>query len=363
VKVLILSPDSRSMGGVVNHVNLLIRYLSDRVHFERFVVGKRIGSVNPLSQFLAPVFDCARLFVRISRNDYSLVHLNPSLGIKAILRDGLFLIVLRVAQRKTVVVFWHGWDQQLAQRIKEHRLLRWLFGNVFGKVSVTLVLAHCFRESLISMGFEPAKIRLSTTMFDGDTFEGLARVNRSGCNRLIFLSRLIKEKGTYELLKAFEFVAARFPKVHLVIAGDGPERLEMERWVAERDLHDKVTFTGYLRGKEKGQALLNADLFVFPTYHSEGCPIALLEAMGAGLAVVTTPVGAIPEIVENKINGIILKEPKPEKIAEAVYLFLRNQGLCKVVRQSNRRKAWANYEASVVATKIESIYREVAAIG
>ncbi|MCK4817331.1 glycosyltransferase family 4 protein, partial [bacterium] len=337
MKVLILSRDSKSTGGVVNYTNLLIRNLSERVHFERLIIGRRINRRNPLFELLAPFVDCATLLKKINRSDYSLVHLNPSLTIKSILRDGLFLIALRVAQWKNVVVFWHGWKEALEQRIKKRHFFRWLFNNVFGQVSVTLVLAPCFRESFINMGFEPSRVRVATTMFDGDIFQSPAKMNGSDCNKVLFLSRLIKEKGVYELLKAFELVTPRFPKVHLVIAGDGTERPEMEKWVAEHDLSDKVSFTGYIRGKEKGQLLLNSGLFVFPTYYGEGCPIVLLEAMGAGLAVVTTSVAAISEIVKNDVNGIILNEATPEKIAEAMCRFLGDKDFLKRVQQSNRR--------------------------
>ena len=118
-----------------------------------------------------------------------------------------------------------------------------------------------------------------------------------------------------------------------------------------RNIQDKVSFPGYLVGNEKVENLLASDVFVFPSF-SEGCPVALLEAMGAGLPVITTPVGGIPDIFIDGKNGVLLKSVEPEDIAEAIERLLSNEELCRVTGEHNRREAWEKYEARIVCKKI-----------
>jgi glycosyltransferase involved in cell wall biosynthesis len=230
---------------------------------------------------------------------------------------------------------------------------------VFGKAPLILVLASRFRDTLIDMGFKPDQIRVITTMFDGSMFTGINRQDNDSPS-LLFLSRFIPEKGIYELFEAFAGLTRRFPDLSLVMAGDGPERKRMVQWVQAHGLTDRVRFPGYLRGPAKAHALLNAEMFVFPTYHCEGCPVSLLEAMAAGLPVVTTRAGGIPDIFRDGENGILLKEVSPASIEHAIEKLLNNRQLSMDIRSNNLNRSWRTFEARVVTKKFENIYRFVA---
>ena len=213
---------------------------------------------------------------------------------------------------------------------------------------------------MIQMGFSPLKVKTTTTMFDGSIFGGKTYPNRQSEENILFLSRLTKEKGVYELLEAFKIISEKFPGVRLSIAGDGPELSEMKKRVAKnRILCERVSFLGYVKGKEKGDLLLASQVFIFPTYHGEGCPVSLLEAMAGGLAVVSTPIAAIPDIVEQNINGILISDVKPETIARAIFRFLEDRDFCYKVRSNNCLKAWKNYETEKVSQLMVGIYSEV----
>lgn len=118
MKVLILSRDDRWDGGVVNYVNVLVKTLSQQIEFKRLFIGKRFHRQAPFIEFLSPVLDCIRLIKRIKKETFHVVHLNPSLNSKSIFRDGFFLLGLRMIGYKHVLVCWHGWNEKLANRIK-----------------------------------------------------------------------------------------------------------------------------------------------------------------------------------------------------------------------------------------------------
>jgi glycosyltransferase involved in cell wall biosynthesis len=210
------------------------------------------------------------------------------------------------------------------------------------------------------MGVDPDKIQLFTTMFDGRELENtLGHVNKDGHNTsLLFLSRFVKEKGVYELLEAFINLVSNHKNIHLILAGTGPEEDNMKKIVCDSNIENKVTFTGYVRGSDKARVLMGADIFVFPTSYGEGCPVSLLESMAAGMAVITTPVGGIPHIVEDGKQGILLtNEVTAKSVENAIERLLVDPVETRKIGDLNREQAWRLYNAPVVTGWFESIYK------
>jgi len=353
IRVLILSKDFNAQGGIVNFVSSLMEHANAEIAFDHLSIGRNSGS--KIRNLMFPLIDSVRLARQVLKNNYDCVHINPSLNAKAVLRDGLNLITLSIFGVKNIVVYFHGWDDTYANKIKNSTVLGFFFKRIFQRASMILVLATRFRDALLKLGFMPERVHATTTMFDGRIFDGVER-QASEARSIIFLSRFVPEKGIYELLEAFSLFANKFPDVNLIMAGDGPERERMEHWVKGKGLVGRVKFPGYLRGKEKAQVFLNADLFVFPTYHGEGCPVSLLEAMAAGLPVVTTTAGGIPDVFIDKENGLLLRNVSPQEIEQAIVTLLTDDGLSKQMKETNLKWTWENYEAHVVAKKMEDIY-------
>jgi glycosyltransferase involved in cell wall biosynthesis len=134
--------------------------------------------------------------------------------------------------------------------------------------------------------------------------------------RILFMGQLGKRKGTSELIRAFARIAPYYPDASLACAGDGDatsfRKLAMELGVAER-----VEFPGWLNAEQSRQYFAGATVFALPSY-AEGVPMALLEAMSWGLAVVTCPVGGIPEVVMDGQNGILVKPGDINALANAL---------------------------------------------
>ena len=358
-EVLIVCKDFRYQGGVVNYIETLFSRFSDERNYHHFSLGRPPGKNKALPGFLDPVIDSIRLIREVRKRRVDLVHLNPSLNVRALLRDGLYMLVLSGFTRAKTLVFFHGWDDQLAATIKERRLYSLLFRSVFGHASQFLVLAQRFKDSLVQMGLDSNDIDVVTTMFDGQLLKGVTRQSTSVRPTLLFMSRFVAEKGIYELLSAFLNLGNRYPDAHLVLAGDGPEMNAMEAWVKNHNLDSSVTFPGYLRDKDKAQALVDADLFVFPTYYGEGCPVALLEAMAAGLPVVTGAAGGIADFFQDGENGVLLPEVTPKSVEDAICMLLEDPQLSSRIALKNRQQAEDNYEAAVITREIEQLYEIV----
>lgn len=356
LKVLIFARDAEWQGGVVDFVGMLSKNLADQVTMERFVIGRRKTSIGRLLSIFIPLIDGFRLAYKLTTSRYDAYHLNPSLNMPSILREGLFLLVMRVMRARNVLVSFHGWDESVAERISRNALFQWLFKAVYQYADSTLVLAVPFREKLLGWGFDTDRVGIFTTMFDGEQFQGLIHDKNTSAENLIFMARFVREKGVYELLEAFHRLVPSRPLISLVMAGAGPEEKDMQRWVSERGLQGRVEFPGFLRDKEKFSALLDADVFVLPTY-GEGCPVVLLEAMASGLPVITTSVGGIPQVVKDGVNGVVLENVNTETICKAITGLLDNKNVCLEMGDNNRKEAWKKYNLPVVADMFLSLYR------
>lgn len=358
--MLLFAPRAAVGGGVVNFTGVLERHLDRTFETEKFIIGQRAGLSGRFLRMIVPLYDALRLARVLSRRRHDIYHVNPSLVPRAIVRDGLYLLVLRAFRRRNVLVFIHGWNEECYRRIAESTPARFLFRLAYGRAARVLVLASSFAKKLEGLGLEPARIRVVTTMFEGAPLREAQRPRDDSEVRILFLARFVAEKGVYQLLEAFREVVARHPDALLTMAGDGPERQRAETWCATHGLADRVRFPGYVEGAAKARLLLESDIFALPSYHGEGCPVALLEAMGAGLPVIVTPVGGVPDIVEDGVNGIVLDNVDTRSIAEALLRLVRDRDMRAAMGRVNRDEAWRKYEAGQVTSNIAGEYLALA---
>lgn len=363
MKALILSPHPSRHGGVADYVGMLKANLPTNIAVTDFYIGARplAKPFNALA-ILLPVYDAVRLFFHLIFNRYDVIHINPSFN-KAIVRDSLFMLVLRLFGPSRVLVFIHGWNDAWARRVLSHSIWRGLFWGIWGGAGQVLLLASRFKTALVEAGLAADRIEVVSTMFDGRQFDGVTpATDRPGLS-LLFLSRFVREKGCYETLEGFARIKDAFPQARLVCAGDGPELAGMRAWVAARGLDGRVAFPGFVRGSDKARLLLETDVFVFPTYYGEGCPVSLLEAMAAGCAIVTGDAGGIPDIFTDGKNGVLLTRPTAESVADGVRRLLADDRERKAVGDRNRQIAWARFEAKQAAGQIAQVYARLAAMG
>jgi glycosyltransferase involved in cell wall biosynthesis len=163
--------------------------------------------------------------------------------------------------------------------------------------------------------------------------------------RILYLSNLLPEKGCFDLLAALRLLgsSARGWDVRLVgFAGPDVERRLLREIAALPDDGPRVTLVGGLTGDAKYEQYRWADIFVLPTrYPAEGQPLVLLEAMGAGLPVVSTRWGGIPDTIEDQREGLLVEPGDERVLAEALARLASEPGLREALGEAAR----ARYEA------------------
>jgi len=174
---------------------------------------------------------------------------------------------------------------------------------------------------------------------------------------IISVGRLHPVKGISYLIEAMAIVHREMPDVRLVIVGDGIERSRLEELTERLDLNSCVQFVGQVSQERIPWIMHQADVFILPSL-SESFGIVNLEAMAAGLPIVATNVGGIPYVIEEGINGYLIKAKSPNDIADKILILLQNDGIREKMSANNKKKA-EQYAWSKVVGNVESIYLSI----
>jgi glycosyltransferase involved in cell wall biosynthesis len=213
--------------------------------------------------------------------------------------DGVAAVALGRALRLPTVVKLHGSDMDvLSKRPALRRQLAWALPQAARVVAVSRALG----DQAAALGVARDRIDIVTNGVDGALFNprdratARAELGRASDTRkwILFVGRVEKDKGMFELAPAFAKLAASNPDAALIIVGDGKGRAAMEETL--RPLGDRVVFTGARPFAEIPIWMAACDLFTLPSHH-EGTPNVLLEALASGRRVVATRVGGIPDVV------------------------------------------------------------------
>lgn len=206
------------------------------------------------------------------------------------------------------------------RRKKGLALRKWIFRTTFLLADAAVAISHSVRDSLVQYLKVPEN-RISV-IHNGAILERFHRGQTEGGKtlRLIYVGRLIEEKGVQTILQALGYL--RDADCRLTIVGDGDYRAPLQAIAKELDIDSRVQFLG--TRADVPELLAASDVFVHLPDCAEGFGIAVVEAMASGLICVCGDRGALPEIVEDGVNGFLVKNNDPERLAEIVRAIAGN---------------------------------------
>ncbi|WP_395406744.1 glycosyltransferase family 4 protein [Pseudoduganella sp. UC29_106] len=174
---------------------------------------------------------------------------------------------------------------------------------------------------------------------------------------VLSLGRLGKRKGSYDLLEAAARVLPSAPAVELRLGGDG-ELDAVRARAAQLGMADHLNLLGWVNGERKEQQLAGAMLYALPSYN-EGLPMSVLEAMAAGLPVLATPVGGIPEAVSDGVEGFLVEPGDVEALAARLAQLLQDEALAQRMGAAARHKVETTFSSQAVLPRVEKMYQEL----
>jgi glycosyltransferase involved in cell wall biosynthesis len=173
---------------------------------------------------------------------------------------------------------------------------------------------------------------------------------------IVQVARLDYLKDHITAVRMMERVVQEVPDAQLWIVGEGPERAPIEREIEEQGLQSSVLMLG--QRSDISQLLAAADLFVL-TSISEGIPVTFIEAMGAGLPIVATEVGGVPEVVLHDETGILTPSADVQALADAVIRLATTPELAQQMGQSGQRRAQQVFTEERMHSSYEKLYEEM----
>lgn len=173
--------------------------------------------------------------------------------------------------------------------------------------------------------------------------------------RVLMVGRLAPQKRSDLVLRAVASLQSRFPELELHLVGDGPDRRAIEALVARLGINGRVQLMGT---RNDIPALLSAAQCLILASDYEACPLAVMEGMAAGVAVVATRVGDVPELVDDGITGVLVEPGAPEQLAAGLAGLLNDPERARRIGDAARRKARAEFSSAGMVDAITRIYRD-----
>ena len=347
--VLMVGTDLGGMGGVRAVVS---GYVEGGL-FERYdcvyVTSHRAGSG------WVKIFTALKAWVRVAvllrKLDAPLVHVQTA-SHASFWRKAVVCLMARAAGRP-YIVHLHGGG---FSRFYEHecgRIGRSLIRSTLAHAALVIALSEEWRERLLKI-CPAARVEVlhnGVRIPDSDRSEPPGDRNPT----LLFLGHLLPDKGIYELVKAFAQIAERFPGARLVLGGVGQADAVREL-AGQLGVSDRVELPGWLGPESKSAALAASTIFLLPSYH-EGMPMALLEAMSWGVPVIATPVGGIPQIVKQEINGLLIPPADVAALTKAIERLLQDSTLRVRLGSAARATIVSGFSLEDAMRKLDNIYR------
>ncbi len=263
------------------------------------------------------------------------------------------LVAVAKLFRKAVVLHVHGAlfkEFYHSSRSSLKRLIR----RTLQACDALIVLSDSWRDFFTSI-VNSQRIYVVENGIDVSPFEHM-RLERETI-RLFHIGEVSARKGIYDLLNALKDLKEQNTPFYVDIVGPG-ELEAASALIAENHLQDFVTLHGPKRGQAKYAFFERASVFVLASY-AEGLPIAIIEALAAGLVVISTTVGGIPDLIKPKQNGFLVAPGDTKALSESIQAVIENAEWRQHVSDNNRKLAFEKYNIKICAQKVAHIYKAI----
>lgn len=352
MKVVMIGPSYDSKGGIASVVNA---YRATGL-FDRWgiVYLPTQCDKSTVRKLLIVIKGCRKFVSLLARGQVGVLHAHVA-SRSSFLRKSMF-IMLTVAARRPVIFHLHGGEFMQYYHEECGALRKWFVRFVLDHCAVIIGLSHSWQANLtkITSNGNVVCIPNPVSFQKRNTLQSPREPAT-----LLFLGRLERGKGIYELLEAIAKLSPSFPKIRLLAGSDGNIK-DVADHARKLGIQDRIELLGWVQGSQKEELLARATLFVLPSYN-EGLPMGVLEAMAAGLPVVATAVGGIPDAVEDGVEGLLVSPGNVDALCAAIEKLLLSSQLRQQMGEAAVRKVRDQFAANRVVPKIDTLYVELGA--
>lgn len=366
VRVLVVGPVPPPVHGVAAFTRDLLEHGRDP-RFELVHLNtsdprdaSNIGKWDPTNIQLG-FANLAEMAGKSLKSDIGIVYLPISQNVPAFLRDALFVLQSRMLGKK-VVLHLHGAHFRDFYEREAGAAFRPLVRAVLNATAGMIVLAEEFRPLMAGLMPDERVFAVENGVPDSGAWKLRQTPTKEAESTVLYMSTLTRTKGILELLQAAAQLKPKRPALRLKVAGawDDPAlKAEALALVEREKLGETVAFVGNVSGAAKADFLAGGDLFCLPTrYVYEGQPLAILEAMAAGLPVLASNHGAIGSTLGDA-GRLIPKNASPEILATELERMLADEGELRALGIRARARYLERYTLEACHLRLFEVFARI----
>lgn len=362
LKILIIGPIPPPVHGVsIFTKNIIDKILSDKIR----IVYINTSDKRDISHVeIIDLIDLYIVFRYLIKYLFYLIIYRPQLVYFPIsqlktgfLRDSFFILPIYLFKTK-IVIHLHG--SNIANLfLSSKRIFKLYISFILKRVNLAIVLGNKLKNVFGEL-ISDNKIKVIP---NGINFHLKPDFSKNQeIIRIIYLGTLDKRKGVGEVIRAIPFVLDKKEKVKFIFAGEWYKDdfyKEMKEFIKNKNISNKIEFVGNILDNEKEKLLISSDIFVFVPNQKEGQPLVILEAMAAGLPVITCKTGAIEETVIEGETGLFVKPGNSEEIAKNIIYLVENNDERKRMSKNARKRYEENYSNEIFIENMINVFKSV----
>ena len=345
MKILMLGPARTVKGGMTSVVDNYFNYgLNQKVDL------KYIETINDKNKFLKALKEIkGKIEFLTNVKKYDIIHIHMA-SRRSTFRKGKYVRIAKKFNKK-VILHIHGAEYKIFFNECNEKQKKYVIKtlNLADKI---IVLSEEWKEYFSKL-VNPQKIVViyNSIVLPEDLKKDLETQN------LLFLGRFGKRKGIYDLIEVVSKLIVNYPNLKLYAGGDG-EIEKVETMIKNKNMEKNVQLLGWATGKEKERILKDASFYVLPSYN-EGMPISLIEGMAYKNVCISTDVGGIPKVINNNVNGVIIKPGDKEKLYSELKKLLDNGELRQKLSKNARKTVEEKFNIENNIEKLIGLYEEL----
>ena len=360
--ILLIGPPPSGKGGVTIWIKIALDYLKSNntkdLNITHLAIERSVSLTHLLPTYKRLYYsikDYAKglrnLIIALKKGKFDKVHMVSSLG-AGILRDWLYVNIIKCFKAKPIVHYHCG---TLPNTLTRNGVKKKLLVSTLKKSYKSIVLDEASYKAV-------KDLRLDNVVKIGNSYnqsiEELAKTDIERKERkILFVGHNVREKGIFELVEA----CSTIDNITLDIFGpqDALIHNSLNQWIKENGFKGEINFMGLQPQAEIYKAMREATLFVLPTY-TEGFPYVIVEAMGNGCPIITTPVGAIREMLtfDNELTGYLVKPKDMPGLRNQIEYCLANVNELQEKAEKAQKKAFIEYSTKAVMKRFVNIWNE-----
>ncbi|MFH1109024.1 MAG: glycosyltransferase family 4 protein [Planctomycetota bacterium] len=352
--VLLVGPEPTMIGGMAGVMGQILNLDFDgryRIECVPVTMSSGIGEsiVRRVARHVRQLWVLRRA---IRRTGAAVVHIHTCSG-SSFYRSVLDMWIARwTGARVALHVHGAAFDEFYEQA---GAIARRFIESSLSRADCVIALSDGWRRKLQSMS--PAA-RIAVVENAIELPETVAERRHDGPCRFLMLARMDEWKGVDDLLDACALLRADGLVVEVALAGPpgtAGDQAVLNQKIRDRDLDGAVRYIGSRQGVEKTKLFEWADAYVQPSRH-EGMPLSLLEALAYGLAVVATRVGAVPEVIDDRLHGLLVPPGDPGQLARAMRELATDEGPREAMSRAGRDLVRRRFSLARFRRDLVSLY-------